>query len=572
MANIKIQLAYKTAQWFTDHADYILAAGQVVYLEGSTKYKVGDGENVLSVLEWSDKGLNDEATARANADDNLQTNIDNEASARGTADGNLQTNIDNEASARGTADTTLQGNIDTLSDRVDAEAITRAQVDSDEADARVAADNALQTAIDNEVTDRQTAIDDAVTALKDGVSTSGDSLQKLYNLVISNISEGYVADIAARNAYNIPHLPYSLFVTDDGDGRWAKYQATSTGVGATFVKISDPDLLNAAMTAYQIKVAYESNSDTNAFTNALLNKLNAIAAGATANDTDANLKNRENHSGTQDAITITGTKTSSFIIDFATAAINAAPAETTTTEGALINGATSKATPVDADYIGLMDSAAANVLKKLSWANVKARLKSYFDTLYREASTAISLTSDVSGVLPKANGGMDTSMYHTLMQSLGYLNSGNSPGTYYLITTNNAVNTCASGVANAIQPQVIYINSVDYPTINGLAPKLRIRVTLMTNATNTTGTWTFGLFPITAGAGGVGNVSHTIGTVISGSNGASQINPLASQVYNLASSDFDLPPNGLYAICVTNTAIATNATIQFNAQLQIHNA
>ena len=162
MANIKIQLAYKTAQWFTDHADYILAAGQVVYLEGSTKYKVGDGENVLSVLEWSDKGLNDEATARANADDNLQTNIDNEASARGTADGNLQTNIDNEASARGTADTTLQGNIDTLSDRVDAEAITRAQVDSDEADARVAADNALQTAIDNEVTDRQTAIDDAV--------------------------------------------------------------------------------------------------------------------------------------------------------------------------------------------------------------------------------------------------------------------------------------------------------------------------------------------------------------------------------------------------------------------------
>lgn len=48
--------------------------------------------------------------------------------------------------------------------------------------------------------------------------------------------------------------------------------------------------------------------------------------------------------------------------------------ETTTTTGALINGATSKSTPVDADYIGLMDSAASNILKKLSWANIKATL------------------------------------------------------------------------------------------------------------------------------------------------------------------------------------------------------
>jgi hypothetical protein len=58
------------------------------------------------------------------------------------------------------------------------------------------------------------------------------------------------------------------------------------------------------------------------------------------------------------------------------------PPESTTTMGALINGATEKTTPVDADMVGLMDSAASNILKKLSWLNIKATLKTYFDTLY----------------------------------------------------------------------------------------------------------------------------------------------------------------------------------------------
>jgi len=57
--------------------------------------------------------------------------------------------------------------------------------------------------------------------------------------------------------------------------------------------------------------------------------------------------------------------------------------DTTTTEGALINSATAKTTPADADMVGLMDSAASNILKKLSWANIKATLKTYFDTLYQ---------------------------------------------------------------------------------------------------------------------------------------------------------------------------------------------
>lgn len=77
-------------------------------------------------------------------------------------------------------------------------------------------------------------------------------------------------------------------------------------------------------------------------------------------------------------------------------------AETATTVGALINASTAKATPVDADLIGLMDSAASNVLKKLSWANLKATLKTYFDTLYKKELAPVSLT-DASTIYTDAS-------------------------------------------------------------------------------------------------------------------------------------------------------------------------
>jgi len=59
-----------------------------------------------------------------------------------------------------------------------------------------------------------------------------------------------------------------------------------------------------------------------------------------------------------------------------------------------IYAATSKTTPVDADVLPLSDSAASNVLKKLTWANLKATLKTYFDTLYTTtAAVAATLAS-----------------------------------------------------------------------------------------------------------------------------------------------------------------------------------
>lgn len=58
-----------------------------------------------------------------------------------------------------------------------------------------------------------------------------------------------------------------------------------------------------------------------------------------------------------------------------------------------IHGTSEKATPVNADEMGLIDSAASWVLKNITWANVKATLKAYFDTLYAGIDINADITS-----------------------------------------------------------------------------------------------------------------------------------------------------------------------------------
>jgi hypothetical protein len=64
-----------------------------------------------------------------------------------------------------------------------------------------------------------------------------------------------------------------------------------------------------------------------------------------------------------------------------TALQSSATPETASTIGTLIAGSADKATPVDADSIAISDSAAAGILKRLSWANVKAALNSLYARL-----------------------------------------------------------------------------------------------------------------------------------------------------------------------------------------------
>ena len=68
--------------------------------------------------------------------------------------------------------------------------------------------------------------------------------------------------------------------------------------------------------------------------------------------------------------------------------------------GTWISGATGKTTPVDADTFAMSDSAASNALKKLTWANLKATLKTYTDTLYAVRAPSIQSVTSSATVTP----------------------------------------------------------------------------------------------------------------------------------------------------------------------------
>jgi hypothetical protein len=69
-------------------------------------------------------------------------------------------------------------------------------------------------------------------------------------------------------------------------------------------------------------------------------------------------------------------------LDYASAGHTGFLADTDAAVGGRIFAASTKNPPIDTDILALSDSAAANILKGLTWANVKGTLKTYTDTLY----------------------------------------------------------------------------------------------------------------------------------------------------------------------------------------------
>lgn len=164
------------------------------------------------------------------------------------------------------------------------------------------------------------------------------------------------------------------------------------------------------------------------------------------------------------------------------------------------HAATSKATPVDADELPLTDSAASFVLKKLTWANVKATLKTYFDTLYPSGSgtSTGTNTGDQTITLTGAVTGSGTGSFATTIATPGTLTvaSTNSTATAHThaITSSSAPGAAASllatdssGIIGSTGTRIVKGWFTDLTVTNNIAGSITGNAATVTTNANLTG-------------------------------------------------------------------------------------
>lgn len=160
--------------------------------------------------------------------------------------------------------------------------------------------------------------------------------------------------------------------------------------------------------------------------------------------------------------------------------------------------------------------------------------------------------------------------YRVIGTACGSHIAGRVAGTY-ILPGGDALAISGTGILYPITIFPIY--AADFPTINGLITKLRIRVLVSVNAVAPTGNFTVGLYPVNSGAGGTGVKIYTTGTLVSGSAASTTTTPAANSMSSVVSSDFALPSDGIYCLaCVTTATVATSSLVHINAALQMRNA
>lgn len=285
-----------------------------------------------------------------------------------------------------------------------------------------------------------TAFDDAVkTVLLGGVGAEGNTMNKLYNLILGSSGQVTKANITERNAYNAP-LGGQVFVLDDGDGKWALYKATTAGVGATYVKLSDPDLLNAAMTGAMIKASYQV--EPNAFNDALkITYDNAVSAiNSVVTQLSTYLVDNLTSSNTDKALTANQGK----VLDDKITAINLALGNkqatlTDTNFGTFTNSVANKNTQADTDVLAYVDVTTGTWVKQ-TFSKLLDYLKVTFVT-----KKAIITNATVSGTY-----NIDASLTDT----------------YNLTLTGNTTLALINTSSTYAQPMTVYITglfSLTYP-------------------------------------------------------------------------------------------------------------
>jgi hypothetical protein len=179
-------------------------------------------------------------------------------------------------------------------------------------------------------------------------------------------------------------------------------------------------------------------------------------------------------------------------------------------------------------------------------------------------STKIASTAYARAAAPNAS-------YRTILDVTSSHIAGKTAATYGFA---QGQPLAVSGTGTLYPLNLIAIAAADYPSVDGLAAKLRVRAICSTNDVAPTGTYTVGLHPVTrpGTSGGAGLCIYTIGAAVSGST-LVFTTPAADATTGAAGTDFALPADGIYCIAVMQTGtVAASAHIHFSAALQMRNA
>ena len=268
---------------------------------------------------------------------------------------------------------------------------------------------------------------------------------------LENVTDAIDSATSITNLSDTDTIPV-LSANQLFNSTWANIKSVlKTYFDTLYEKLANKDASGgyAGLTLFKINFKNAANTFTSFFTNA-----NTAARTYTFADRDGTIADNTDITSAKARANHTGTQTASTISDFNAAALAAAPAETVSTVGTLINGAAAKATPADADGIGITDSAASNVLKKFTFGNLKTWLASFFSgdiTVTAAGVTAIGAnkvtnaqlstvaTQTFKGRNTAATGNVEDLSVATVKTMLG-LNSNNLSQRKYRIVPAGVIN------------------------------------------------------------------------------------------------------------------------------------
>lgn len=214
-----------------------------------------------------------------------------------------------------------------------------------------------------------------------------------------------VATLTARNALSGLKISDRVFISDDGDGKWALYIVTAVtdglGSSSTFVKIADEDIFNNALSASAVKASYESNANTNVYTDAEKTKVGHISI-TQAVDLDA-----------VESELASTTSTANSALSTANSANTAAANAQSTANGAVSDAATaqSSANAAQTTANGAISDAASAQNTADSAITAAAAAQSTAD---RKADEFAHATQEFSGLTGPSNNPIALTLEHPL--------------------------------------------------------------------------------------------------------------------------------------------------------------